>query len=246
MIKINQRYLETEEIRNNTTTRSEVFATQLVDSYISPNDVWNVGDDTNLSLPDIYNDSRNCGFEVVECEASIDFLLKDITKELVKINYDYSKYLEQKNNNSKHIFNKVDLNLIVNDNRICAISTLDRKHNINWMIENYEHEIYKKLNKLNNGKYKNCENVSLIILNLVRANGMLNAEQVRQVCYKEVEDNNFTLLFNYIYYVTTDGIYLITPNECQRFKLFTNDEYRINVRKMNQLLKIDEYKNDLQ
>lgn len=246
MIKINQRYLETEEIRNNSTTRSEVFATQLVNSYISPNDVWNVGDDTNLSLPDIYNDSRNCGFEVVECEALIDFLHNDATKELVKINYDYSKYLETKNSNPKHIFNKVDLNMTIIDNRICATSTFGFGHSMDWMIENYRKEVNKKLNKLNNGNYKNCENVSLIVLNLARANGILNAEQVRQVYSEEIESNRYALLFNYIYYVTTDGIYLITPNKCQRFKIFTDDEYSINVRKMKQELKIDEYKDDLQ
>lgn len=246
MIKINQRYLETEEIRNNSTTRSEVFATQLVDSYISPNDVWNVGAKTNLELPDIYNDSQNCGFEVVLCEAPIDFLHNDVTKELININYDYSKYLEIKNNNPEHVFNKINLNMTIINNRICSTSTLDLGHSIDWMTEKYRNEVNKKLNKLNNGNYKNCKNVSLLILNLARANGKLNAEQVRQVYSEEINLNKFVLLFNYIYYVTTGGIYLITLNECQRFKLFTDDEYSINVGKMKQLLKIDEYKNDLQ
>ena len=246
MIKINQRYLETEEIRNNSTTRSEVFATQLVDSYISPNNVWNVGAKTNLGLPDIYNDSKNCGFEVVQCEAPIDFLHNDVTKELIKINYDYSKYLSIKNNNPAHVFNKVNLNMTIINNRICSTSTLDLGHSIDWMIENYRKEINKKLNKLNNGNYKSCTNVSLIILNLARANGNLNAQQVRQVYSEEIESNKFALRFNFIYYVTTDGIYLITPNEYQRFELFTDDEYSFNVRKMKQLLKIDEYKNNLQ
>lgn len=246
MIKINQRYLETEEIRNNSTTRSEVFATQLVDSYISPNDVWNVGAKTNLELPDIYNDSQNCGFEVVLCEAPIDLLHNDVTKELININYDYSKYLEIKNNNPEHVFNKINLNMTIINNRICSTSTLDLGHSIDWMTEKYRNEVNKKLNKLNNGNYKNCRNVSLLILNLARANGKLNAEQVRQVYSEEINLNKFVLLFNYIYYVTTGGIYLITLNECQRFKLFTDDEYSINVGKMKQLLKIDEYKNDLQ
>ena len=131
MIKINQRYLETEEIRNNSTTRSEVFATQLVDSYISPNDVWNVGAKTNLELPDIYNDSQNCGFEVVLCEAPIDLLHNDVTKELININYDYSKYLEIKNNNPEHVFNKINLNMTIINNRICSTSTLDFGHSKN-------------------------------------------------------------------------------------------------------------------
>lgn len=47
MIKINPRYLESEEIRNNNATRLEVLATQLVDDYIFVNDIWNVGTDTN-------------------------------------------------------------------------------------------------------------------------------------------------------------------------------------------------------
>lgn len=244
MIKINQRYLETEEIRNNSTTRSEVFATQLVDSYISPNDVWNVGAKTNLELPDIYNDSQNCGFEVVLCEASIDFLHNDVTKELININYDYSKYLEIKNNNPEHVFNKINLNMTIINNRICSTSTLDLGHSIDWMTEKYKSTIQKKLKKLNSGNYENCSNVSLVILNLSRSNGILNAEQVRQAYSEEAQ--KYTLLFNSIYYITTDGIYFIDTRECKILKSFIDNEYCISVRKMKQLLKIDEYKNDLQ
>ncbi len=244
MIKINQRYLETEEIRNNSTTRSEVFATQLVDSYISPNDVWNVGAKTNLELPDIYNDSQNCGFEVVLCEASIDFLHNDVTKELININYDYSKYLEIKNNNPEHVFNKINLNMPIINNRICSTSTLDLGHSIDWMTEKYKSTIQKKLKKLNSGNYENCSNVSLVILNLSRSNGILNAEQVRQAYSEEAQ--KYTLLFNSIYYITTDGIYFIDTRECKILKSFIDNEYCISVRKMKQLLKIDEYKNDLQ
>lgn len=244
MIKINQRYLETEEIRNNSTTRSEVFATQLVDSYISPNDVWNVGAKTNLELPDIYNDSQICGFEVVLCEASIDFLHNDVTKELININYDYSKYLEIKNNNPEHVFNKINLNMTIINNRICSTSTLDLGHSIDWMTEKYKSTIQKKLKKLNSGNYENCSNVSLVILNLSRSNGILNAEQVRQAYSEEAQ--KYTLLFNSIYYITTDGIYFIDTRECKILKSFIDNEYCISVRKMKQLLKIDEYKNDLQ
>lgn len=246
MIQIDSRYLKDEEIRNNTTVRAEVLASVFVNKYIQNNDILIVGTDPNENLPDIFNESKTCGFEVVECEALIDFLHKDATKELVKINFDYETYLDIKKCHPEHIFNKVNLNLTVINNRICATSTTDGGHEIDWMIENYRNEVNKKLNKLNNGNYKNCKNVSLLILNLARANGKLNAEQVRQVYSEEINLNKFVLLFNYIYYVTTGEIYLITLNECQRFKLFIDDEYSINVREMKQLLKIDEYKNDLQ
>lgn len=246
MIQIDSRYLKDEGIRNNTTVRAEVLASVFVNKYIQNNDILIVGSDTNENLPDIFNESKTCGFEVVECEALIDFLHNDLTKELININYDYSKYLEIKNNNPEHVFNKINLNMTIINNQICSTSTLDFGHSIDWMTENYRNEVNKKLNKLNNGNYKNCKNVSLLILNLARANGKLNAEQVRQVYSEEINLNKFVLLFNYIYYVTTGGIYLITLNECQRFKLFTDDEYSINVGEMKQLLKIDEYKNDLQ
>lgn len=240
MIQIDNRYLKDEEIRNNTTVRAEVLASVFVNNYIQNNDTLIVGTDTNESLPDIFNESKTCGFEVVECEALIDFLHKDVIKELVKINFDYEKYLEIKKCHPEHIFNKVNLNLTVINNRIGATSTTDLGHSVDWMIENYKNTLHKKLKKLNNGDYKNCLNVSLIILNLSRANGIINAEQVMQsYC---VEAKNFTLLFNYIYYVTTNGIYLINTNKCERLKFFNDDEFSICVKEMKKLLKIDEFK----
>lgn len=244
MIQIDSRYLKDEEIRNDTTVRAEVLASVFVNKYIQNNDILIVGSDTNENLPDIFNESKTCGFEVVECEALIDFLHNDATKEFVKINHDYTKYLDLKNSNPEHIFNKVNLKLTVIDNKICASSTLEYGHSIDWMLEKYKSTIQKKLKKLNSGNYENCSNVSLVILNLSRSNGILNAEQVRQAYSEEAQ--KYTLLFNSIYYITTDGIYFIDTRECKILKSFIDNEYCISVRKMKQLLKIDEYKNDLQ
>lgn len=240
MIQIDSRYLKDEEIRNNTTVRSEVLASVFVNKYIQNNDILIVGTDTNENLPDIFNETKTCGFEVVECEAAIDFLHKDATKELVKINFDYEKYLEIKKCYPEHIFNKVNLNLTVINNRICATSTTNLGHSVDWMIKNYKNTLQKKLKKLNKGDYKNCLNVSLIFLNLFRANEIINAEQVMQSYF--VEAKNFDLLFNYIYYVTTNGIYLINTNKCEALKLFNDDEFSVCVREMKGLLKIDEFK----
>ena len=244
MIEINDRYLKTEEIKNDSTTISEVFAAQLVNDYISPNDVWNVGADTNLDLPDIYNDAQTYGFEVVRCEALVDFLHHDAIKELAKINYEYPKYLEIKSSNPDHVFNKVSLNMTIIDNRICATSPFGFGHSIDWMARDYRKAIQKKLKKLNDGNYKNCSNVSLIILNLARANGILNAGQIRKIYFEESQ--KFSLMFNHIYYVTMKGIYLIDTTECKKFKIFSKDEYNIAVKEMKQKLKIHEYRNGLQ
>ena len=240
MIKINDRYFESEDIRNDPVTRSEVLAIQFVNEYISPNNVWNVGADTKMNLPDIYSDNQDIGFEVVRCEAGIDFAHDDITKEFIKINYDYNKYQEIKSCDKNHIFNKLNLNLTVIDNKIAASSTTEYGHSIDWMLENYKKTINKKLSKLNNGNYSLCKNVSLIILNLERINSLFSAEQV-QKAYLEVK-NNHVLTFDNIYYITTDGIYVINDIGLYTLKVFDNIEYSECVKKMKKSLKIDEYK----
>lgn len=243
MIRIDNRYLKNELTRNDSTVRNEVLASIFVEKYIYPNSILYIGTDPKKKLPDIHNKSNTLGFEVVRCEAANDFLHNDATKEFVKINHDYTKYLDLKNSNPEHIFNKVNLKLTVIDNKICASSTLKYGHSIDWMLEKYKSTIQKKLKKLNSGNYENCSNVSLVILNLSRANGILNAEQVRHAYSEEAQ--KYTLLFNSIYYITTDGIYFIDTRECKILKSFIDNEYSISVRKMKQLLKIDEYKNDL-
>ena len=239
MIRINKRYLKNIEIRNDIGTRNEVLAIQFVNDYISPNNIWNVGADTNLNLPDIYSDKRDIGFEVVRCEAKIDFTHNDITKEFIKINYDYNKYQEIKSYDENHIFNKLNLKLTVIDNKIAASSTTEYGHSLDWMLEDYKNTIDKKLKKLNNGNYSLCENVSLIILNLDRANSLFSAEQV-QKAYLEVK-NKYAMTFDNIYYITTDGIYVINDIGLYTLKIFDDIEYSQCVKKMKMTLIIDEY-----
>ena len=109
------------------------------------------------------------------------------------------------------------------------------------MIQQYKKTINKKLEKLNKGNYKSCKNISLIMLNFDRANGILNAKQVQKSYYEEAQ--NFTFLFDFIYYITIIGIYKININECFQLKKFNHDEFSLCVKEMKQMLQIDEYKN---
>lgn len=131
------------------------------------------------------------------------------------------------------------MNLTVIDNKIASSSIIECGHSLDWMLENYKDTIDKKLSKLNNGNYSLCKNVSLIILNLERINSLFSAKQV-QKAYLEVK-NNHVLTFDNIYYITTDGIYVINNVDLHTFKIFDNIEYIQCVKKIKMALKIDEY-----
>ena len=241
MIQIDERYLKDETTRNNSTVRSEVLAGVIINKYIYNNDTLYVGTNPDRKLPDIHNLSNSIGFEVVNCESQDDFLHTDAIKELIKIDYNYDEYIKIKTANPEHIFNKIDLNLSIMDNKIVASSIKGYGHNINWMVNNYRKTINKKLYKLNNGNYEACPNTSLVILNLARATDSINANQV-QHCYFE-EAQHFDLKFDCIYFITISGIYVISNNEIIESNVFNYDEFSACVKEMKQMLKIDEYKN---
>lgn len=235
---IKNQYSSDFNVRNNTTTRNEVFACVLIDNFICKNETLIVGDKPSLNLPDIYNETKQVGFEVTRCEADIDFKHMDANKEFVKYDYDYSKYLELKKDPT-HIFHNIDLNIKTINNKIVCSSVKDYFHNIDWMKEAYRQSLNAKLKKLNNGNYKDCLKVSLVILNLARANGMINAKIVQQVYSEEVQ--NFSKAFEKIYYITTGGIYSICSTSYLKYKAFKEYEFDKYVGKMKQLLKIDQF-----
>ena len=163
MIQIDDRYLKDETTRNNSIVRYEVLAGIFINEYINNEVVLYVGTDPQKLLPDIHNKDNTIGFEVVRCEAKVDFVHDDVKKELVKIDYDYKKYLKIKNKNLDHVFNKVELELAVEKGRIRTTHVKDGAHDFDWIVDDYRETINKKLKKLNNGNYKNCSNISLII-----------------------------------------------------------------------------------
>lgn len=239
MIKINKRYLENKKIRNNTTTRAEVLAIDFVDGIIEPNDNWNVGAETSFNLPDIYNDNKTLGFEVVRCESEIDFRRDDIMKELENINYDYSKYLKIKANNKDHIFNNKEFIFSIFDNKIISTSTKGFGHSIDWMINYYKKTIKCKLHKLNKGNYSECQKVSLIILSTYRVNDYIGAQQIQEIYSQQT--HCFEKSFDVVYYITSSAIYFIKDKEASLFKQFNDNEFSKYVKQMKQKLKIDEY-----
>ena len=239
MVVIDSRYLENENIRNNTVTRSEVLASVFVEKYILSDAVLHVGIITSKNLPDIHNDDNTVGFEVVTCEAYDDYALIDRKRELQKKNchedgLNKVKDLDKKEY-SEHILGKDDVDLREMNN---LIKPLPLFHYENWMGENYKKRIHNKLDKLNKGNYAECLNISLIVLTLLRDNKS-SAQQIQEIYYKEAQ--NFTLSFNCIYFVTNSGIYTIKENGTSVLKKFMNDEFSQCVIKMKQLLRIDEY-----
>ena len=80
MILIDKRYLQDERTKNDSIVRSEILAAILINKYVYNVDKLYVGTDPNKKFPDIHNNAT-IGFEVVRCEAQVDFLHTDIVKE---------------------------------------------------------------------------------------------------------------------------------------------------------------------
>lgn len=217
MLQIDKRYLADDKIRTNSTVRSEVLVGVFIDKYIFTNGTLYVGTNPSEKLPDIHNNTNTVGFEVVNCEADVDFIHKDIIEKFAKIN-------------------KAALNSTVEDNVYSTRKSFG--HGVDWMVKKYKETLNKKLQKLNNGNYSGCSRVFLIILNILRANGMLNAKQIQQVYCEEIK--NFSVGFANIYYITPNGIYLVNTNEVLNFKKFQNNEFSDCVMEMKQMLGIEE------
>ena len=235
MLKINSRYLATEAIRHNSTTIQEVFAGLVVDKFIYQNDVLNVGEKTNLNLPDVFNDSKTVGFEVAWLEKDIDYLHKDLTDKLIKINFKYDEYLKIKGNDPSSVINKNDWKLTVENGKITSTSPGCRFYSVkDYMRDECNSVLEKKMNKLNKGLYQDCKNVSLIVLNYMDMSGQLIASILQEEYINILKKYNQS--FNLIYLITTNAIFCVSKNNIKKLDNFSNNEYNLCMDEIDKIL----------
>lgn len=238
MLKIDEKYFIDYRTRSDTTTISEVFSGIIIDRFILNNCDFVVGDNPSLCLPDIYTIDKVIGFEITNCEAEIDFQHKDITRELQRINFDYSKFIQEKENVNS-LFNNSKLKITHDADKITSSTMRGVLHNINWMCNSYVEMLKRKLAKLNKGRYSGCKEISLVVLSIARRLDIQDAH-IMQSAYISII-NDYSVLFKNIYLLTTDNIFRINEKIVEVVHSYKNDEYSEIVKKMKQILKIHQY-----
>ena len=189
MILIDDRILNDEKARTNSTTRSEVLASVFVDLDIRPGFTWHVGTVTSLSMPDIFNEDKSCGFEVVRCESENDICFEDSVKRCI------------------------DENAPIYTHK----STFPYFHCAGWMRRVYEDKLYNKLRKNAKGNYDGCAHNSLIILNSYKAEDPCVPFAIYSECLTRKTSD--VKPFESVYFITLSGIYINNPShiEYKRF-----------------------------
>lgn len=234
MLVIKERYLETEEIRNNLATRHEVLVGIIIDKYIHKGDRFIVGENTDLNLPDVFNENKNIGYEVVWVERQDEYLHSDVTRQLSKIKYDYDKYLQMKEQGDS-VFNSIKLDITTSDGIIVTTSAGAVFESAeNWMRQEYRSELEKKFQKLNKGLYSDCTNISLAVLTINSDFPGLN----EKVLYGEYVKlcKQYRQKFDTIYLISMDNIFCITETKIQKIKNYSSKEYEICVVEMRKRL----------
>ncbi len=238
MLKIDEKYFIDYRTRSNTTTISEVFSGIIIDRFVLNNCELVVGDNPSFCLPDIYTIDKVIGFKITNCEADIDFQHKDITREFQRINFDYLKFIQEKENVNS-LFNNSKLKITHDDNKITSSTMGGMFHDVNWMYDSYVKRLKSKLSKLNKGRYSGCNEISLVVLSTARWLGFQDA-QVMQGAYNSII-NDYSVLFKNIYLFTTDNIFRINEKTVKVLHSYKNDEYSEIIKKMKKILKIHQY-----
>lgn len=218
-MKLNYRNFENPDLRSNPTVINEVICGLILEKYINTTCELVVGDKPDKNLPDIYSSDEKIGYEVTNCEAKPDFHHRDYLKELSKLDFDLDKIKNSKIDLSNYndIFTTVENNIITST-RLCALF-----HKNDWMLCNYKKCIDKKLTKLNNGNYRGCQNISLIILSVARLSGLEDAKFLQKAFQTVYRNHNKK--YDNLYFFTTHDIFNITKDNIQTIRHYKNDEF---------------------
>lgn len=158
MVICHDNFIKNDCIKN----RTELLAALIIDNNIYKDKELFVGHPTHESLPDIFDEDKEKGFEVVTLEKDIDQIKDSVFYELSKVNFGKEKFKYK-----KKTFDKKGVIFEEKNEKIFIKNTFDC-HLENWMDEDIKNMLNKKLKKLNNGNYNGCKDISLIILSIDR------------------------------------------------------------------------------
>lgn len=241
MIIIDEEYLSSYKERNSSKARSEVLSALFIENIFYNDETLIVGTNPNSHLPDIHNSDNSLGFEVVRCVCEKEREIERDAK-LVNKYYNEKEYREE---TLKNIRKNIQPKIFYFD-MVSGSVTMRYKPTAlsnDWILPIFENELKKKLNKLNNGNYSNCKNVSLIVLNASDIITDFNFGLILNVYKNELK--KFKQDFIDFYFITRTQIYYINKKDMKIKKKILNDEFHLLTNKMKELLKIDEYKDDL-
>lgn len=218
-MKLNYRNFDNPDLRSNPTVINEVMCGLILEKYINTTCELVVGDNPVENLPDIYSFDRKYGYEVTNCEAQPDFHHRDYLKKLSELDFDSDKI----KNSKIDLSNYNDIFTTVENNKITSTRSCALFHKNDWMLDDYATCIDKKLKKLNNGNYRGCANISLIILSIARLSGLEDAKFLQKAFQTVYRNHNKN--FNNLYFFTTHAIFNITNDSIQTICHFPNDEF---------------------
>ncbi len=187
-----------------------------------------VGTNPNSLLPDIHISDNSLGFEVVRCVCEKESEIERDAK-LVDKYYNEKEHREKTLENiKKNIQPKIFYFDMVSGN-----VTMRYKPTVlsnDWILSVFKKELKRKLEKLNNGNYSNCKNVSLIVLNVSDITTDFNFDLILNV-YKNTS-KEFKQNFIDFYFITRTQIYYINKKDMEEEKKLLNDEFYILTNKM--------------
>lgn len=223
MIKILEKYNDS-SYKNNKTVREEFYSALVLNKYVLKKCNMCIGTDPNNKLPDIITEDNQYGFEVVNCETNIDYDKMDIQKSIINNDYVYNQQVsnEIKSFNKKH--KPIKLETIKNQNKIYTTVCVETFHADGFMVNSFTKELNNKLTKLKKNRYSGCDDVSLVIINHEKLNGLSVAESLQKT-YSEIV-KNYEKTFSKLYFLSQIGLYEIGLDNIVTIHLFK--DYDIN------------------
>lgn len=201
-----------------TAKHEELFCAFALEPYLFQDDEFTVGDIEKEKLPDIYRNDKSYGIEVVRCEADSDFKQVGVCKYAYQNDYDYQKVKTWCEKRFPSMYNISEI-----DGKIGLLYGTGGSHKVDWMKENYEEQIIKKLNKLNNGNYSGITgDIGLCISIIHRHKDEYDAKLILFVYINIIE--RYNKYFDKVYVITSSSIFLFNPDNVKKITPIYNGD----------------------
>lgn len=212
---------------NKSARNEEVLMAIFLQKYFFREDELRVGDDSHNNIPDIYNESKTVGIDVVRMELENDFKAEKIYGNFEKHSGNYKAMLTDKKA-GKII--KENEGLFVNADGVVTAWTHKEEGGLplDYLKEIYNKNLKNKIENLNNGNYSGIKGeVSLAIISDKRYKGDYDIEiLLRQ--YGKIMSNEKS--FDNLFVLFTSGIYKIDRKMVINKISFDGQEYSEGVK----------------
>lgn len=164
-----------------------------------------LGDNSSLSLPDVYTKDFKKGFEIVTCEDETFY--KEHNEYFCALNRDVN-YDETFKNKNYILFKNLNLNNKMLFSTINKSGIIDYTKDEKAFYERLQNVTHKKLKNLNEGHYDGCKEVGLIIFSGFVTKPYINTKTILEVI--NTENKKFKNKFEYVYVICNNKILQIS------------------------------------